>query len=332
MCCGAGCVPKSWLVIPSSDSRCLPGFLNGKALSHGRAGGTGRPPRRECITPSSTDLSSTVPLSTMLSHGLAPLTLLISQQISPDIYDNAGSCLSYHGTSTTGRYSFFSSPDEDCIQNSAALLGQGSLGVTEPDPSTQLVWLEHNPDAFDPSLLPATAVGDVLASLQTLDFNYGGEAQDVLGRVEESQFVVLHADSNSALVQMDRVSAASVDMHIPPLWRSMFLPFESFARIPVPTPAVERVQNILDHVKFNPDVAAVVNNISLAQMKNDIRFLTGEDDKSGIVSRHSFSEGSRVAAKWLKERFEQTGAECTLEPFLRGFAPNVIWCVLLEFI
>jgi hypothetical protein len=36
------------------------------------------------------------------------------------------------------------------------------------------------------------------------------------------------------------------------------------------------------------------------QMINDIRFLTGEDGVSGIESRHSFAEGSRVAASWLK--------------------------------
>ncbi len=60
-------------------------------------------------------------------------------------------------------------------------------------------------------------------------------------------------------------------------------------------------------------------------MLNDIRFLTGEDGKSGIVSRHSFASGSRTAAAWLKDRFEDTGAECELKPFLSGFAPNVIW-------
>lgn len=43
-----------------------------------------------------------------------------------------------------------------------------------------------------------------------------------------------------------------------------------------------------------------------------------------ILSRHSFSTGAVVAAHWLKEQVESTGANCTLEPFLIGFAPNVI--------
>lgn len=59
-------------------------------------------------------------------------------------------------------------------------------------------------------------------------------------------------------------------------------------------------------------------------MINDIRFLTGEDGVSGITSRHSFAEGSRTAANWLKDRFEYTGATCELQAFLVGFAPNVV--------
>jgi len=42
------------------------------------------------------------------------------------------------------------------------------------------------------------------------------------------------------------------------------------------------------------------------------------------MSRHSFSSGSRVAAEWLKFRFEETGAKCELKSFLLGFAPNVV--------
>jgi len=67
-----------------------------------------------------------------------------------------------------------------------------------------------------------------------------------------------------------------------------------------------------------------VDSISVPQMINDIRFLTGEDGVSGIMSRHSFAEGSRTAASWLKDRFEDTGATCELQPFLVGFAPNVV--------
>jgi len=95
--------------------------------------------------------------------------------------------------------------------------------------------------------------------------------------------------------------------------------------VPVPEQAIVRVRNILSSLQFNPDVARIVSNISNPQMENDIRFLTGEDGKSGIVSRHSFSSGAGIAAEWLKTRFQETGAHCELRSFLSGFAPNVIW-------
>ncbi|KAG1756937.1 putative aminopeptidase [Suillus occidentalis] len=57
------------------------------------------------------------------------------------------------------------------------------------------------------------------------------------------------------------------------------------------------------NIRFDPVVSSLVNSISLNQMRDDIRWLTGEDGKSGIISRHSFAEGSRL--------------------FISGFAPNV---------
>jgi hypothetical protein len=88
------------------------------------------------------------------------------------------------------------------------------------------------------------------------------------------------------------------------------------------------LRDILSNLRFNPEVARIVSNISLPQVRNDIRFLTGEDGKSGIKSRHSFSSGALVAAEWLKVRLEETGAKCELRHFLPGFAPNVIWYVI----
>lgn len=61
-------------------------------------------------------------------------------------------------------------------------------------------------------------------------------------------------------------------------------------------------------------------------MRHNIRHLTGEDGQ-GIMSRHSFSEGARVAADWIQGEFEKSGAKCRQEKFLEGYSPNVIWCV-----
>ncbi|KAJ8522184.1 hypothetical protein ONZ45_g1250 [Pleurotus djamor] len=135
---------------------------------------------------------------------------------------------------------------------------------------------------------------------------------------------VLYISSSSALVSMDGELANQVDTFMPPSWKSTLLPSKPMSYYPVPDEAVERIKSIASMVKFDPDIAAIVNSISIPQMRADIRYLTGEDGKSGIESRHSFADGSRVAAAWLKETFESTGATCKFKQFLEGFAPDVI--------
>jgi hypothetical protein len=104
--------------------------------------------------------------------------------------------------------------------------------------------------------------------------------------------------------------------------RILLMSFQNFIAAHTPT---AMVLSASANIRFDPVVSSLVNSISLNQMRDDIRWLTGEDGKSGIISRHSFAEGSRVAATWLKERFEETGANCELKLFISGFAPNVAW-------
>ncbi|EJD50667.1 Zn-dependent exopeptidase [Auricularia subglabra TFB-10046 SS5] len=59
-------------------------------------------------------------------------------------------------------------------------------------------------------------------------------------------------------------------------------------------------------------------------MHSDITWLTGEDPKSPIWSRHSYSDGALVAADWLLGKFEASGARCRQWPFIDGYAPDVI--------
>jgi len=59
-------------------------------------------------------------------------------------------------------------------------------------------------------------------------------------------------------------------------------------------------------------------------MQKDIRWLTGENEESGILSRHSFTSGARVAADWIQGEIEKSGAVCEQKDFAHGFAPNVI--------
>ncbi|EGO02857.1 hypothetical protein SERLA73DRAFT_47728 [Serpula lacrymans var. lacrymans S7.3] len=140
----------------------------------------------------------------------------------------------------------------------------------------------------------------------------------------EPIFELLHSTPTSALFSTSREFALKVDRILPPFWKSALLPASPVSFIPIPAPAADHVKSLLKSLKFDPVISSIVNSISFPQMKNDIRFLTGEDGISGIVSRHSFSAGSRVAANWLLQRFEDTGAKCELRPFLDGFAPNVV--------
>jgi len=141
---------------------------------------------------------------------------------------------------------------------------------------------------------------------------------------EQFQFELLYRSQSSALISVSSDTALALPELLPRFYKSIALPSAPVPYLPVPSAAIERVKYLLSTLKFNPDVASIVNNISVAGMTNDIRWLTGEDGVSGIISRHSFAPGSRVAAQWLKEQFEDTGATCRLKNFKLGFAPNVI--------
>jgi len=54
----------------------------------------------------------------------------------------------------------------------------------------------------------------------------------------------------------------------------------------------------------------MVDGLSIAELREDVRYLTGEDPCSQILSRNPFSEGGRLAAEWILEQIEETCAEC----------------------
>ncbi|KAH8101292.1 hypothetical protein BXZ70DRAFT_935491 [Cristinia sonorae] len=167
---------------------------------------------------------------------------------------------------------------------------------------------------------------DRLSSLETPELEDDHEAQSPFhGQHVVPRAEMMFSGTSYSLLAIHPSLRSIYDSLLPSNWRgSLILDAAASRMIPVPSSAVERVLDISTKVKFDPVIAALVNNISVPQMTNDIRFLTGEDGKSGIVSRHSFSSGIVVAAKWAKKRFEETGASCELVPFLTGFGPNVI--------
>ncbi|KZS88805.1 Zn-dependent exopeptidase [Sistotremastrum niveocremeum HHB9708] len=115
-----------------------------------------------------------------------------------------------------------------------------------------------------------------------------------------------------------------IDHLIPRFYVPVLLPSTPLPFVPVPSSAIDRVINLIKTLKFSDQISTAVNSISLPQMLNDIRFLTGEDKRSTILTRHSFSTGALTAAAWLSDRFEETGAKCELRKFSEDYAPNVI--------
>ncbi|KZV61772.1 Zn-dependent exopeptidase [Peniophora sp. CONT] len=130
----------------------------------------------------------------------------------------------------------------------------------------------------------------------------------------------------SALLAMPAQRLHDLHSLLPPIWNAYSVPQATALGpyLPVPKPAVDRVREMLEELQYSRAVADAVDAVSIVQLRSDIRWLAGEDEDSPIVSRHSFAEGSRYAASWMKDIVETTGATCEVQPFLIGFAPNLI--------
>ncbi|KDQ54540.1 hypothetical protein JAAARDRAFT_38214 [Jaapia argillacea MUCL 33604] len=238
------------------------------------------------------------------------------------------SCLSQSFYGNYGGQGIFIS-DMDCLQSSDHLLSSGHI-VPATEDLQQLVWLEEKAteESVRSAAPPFTEELDDLLSriwnLKSVRVEGSLLSEQETLEDEKNEFEVLFRSDSSALLSVSSETALVLDTTLPRFVRATPLPPQAVPFVPVPSSAISRVKDLLSSVKFDPVVASIVSNISIEQMTNDIRFLTGEDTKSGIVSRHSFSEGGRTAAAWLSDRFEETGATCEFRDFLVGFAPNVI--------
>jgi hypothetical protein len=259
----------------------------------------------------------------MLVLPATPLALLLITPFSPKLF-TTDSCLSSTYYGTYGTQSVFH-PDAICIQSRSSLLSAASI-VYASSKIQQLVWIEEM--NVEEPLKSFMQDDEFDAFLERLSVSLYDDThnQGVLA-LPQSQFhfEVLHRTSTTALLSVPPRIALSLSNLLPRFYKATPLPDSPIPYLPVPAPAIDHLKYLLSTLKFEPAVASIVSNISATQMKHDIRFLTGEDGMSGIVSRHSFADGSLVAARWLKERLEDTGAECELKRFTVGFAPNVVW-------
>lgn len=255
----------------------------------------------------------------MIVNALSPFILWIVSQAPVATHEQLP-CLAYYGSTAAAKRFFYGTADPNCAELVQGLWPKERALKLERNDRTQLIWLERDLDALDPSLR------DSSSSASALQWPQAGYEQHVLhSGIRAAE--VLQADQDTALLVMDRSLAVSVDDHLAPFWKAIRIPEEPLAVVPVPPASVERVRQLLDTVKYDPVVESLVETLSIPKMKDDIRYLTGEDPESPIVSRHSFSDGVLVAAQWLKDRFEETGASCALKTFRPGYAPNVIWYV-----
>jgi hypothetical protein len=268
----------------------------------------------------------------MLIPPYAPLAFLFTTQVDPIQLSN-GNCLSDSYYGTYGRESLFML-NNDCRTAVENILPQPVTAVRLPsDKALVFIYASAVDEAIaTPSLAEAVKyIGHGIYQLEMPDFGYESLSSDQIpvasSQNDWSLPTILHYANSSAVLALNPSMVAQIDTVAPRFFKAVSIPASPIHLIPVPSDAIDFLKHLLSKVKFDPEIASIVNNISVPEMYNDIRYLTGEDPRSPIVSRHSFSEGSRIAAAWLTQRFEGTGAKCELRPFLDGFPPNVIWYV-----
>ena len=265
----------------------------------------------------------------MLVNGLFGFFFLTTS-LKPAEFPNE-SCLSDNYYGTYGDTSLFLlSPDSECFESLPAtappgFIDSGALSVIEAN--HQLVYIhkmpvQDNTDSLDD-------LTGALDRLSTPHSDLGAsDSQTTFTSGSQDKYSFLHYTGADAIISVPPHLTPHIDKALPRSFKAYAIPTEPLSITPVPDDAIDRVKRLLEDLKSDKEIASIVSDMSISQMGNDIRYLTGEDLGSPVLSRHSFSEGARIAASWLRDRIENTGARCELRQFLVGFAPNVIWYVL----
>lgn len=262
------------------------------------------------------------------------LGLLLIVQLTASLL-NSGPCFTNNSLGTyrdaDSQLGIVAVSDETCLQFLDLRLDSAHYAQA-PGADRQLVWIEKvDIDSKLEERLPRshTTLEDFWTALQ---HPFDTPKQEVVLTDDSSwnEYDIHYRTDTAVLVSFHVNRAKLVEKLIPPFWKLSFLPMRPIQHATVPPESIQAVGNIFHQLKFDPVVASIVNNISIPQIKKDIRFLTGEDKLSGITSRHSFSLGALTAAHWLKDNMEGTGATCRLMFFRVGFAPNVIWYEFLS--
>ena len=170
----------------------------------------------------------------------------------------------------------------------------------------------------------ATAEGTLHGGLERLVSSHPlSDAQRPL--IDTPPYSIPYYTESSAILTISPHLLPHIDKALPPSYKAYALPKIPLPIRRVPDEAKERIRSWTDLVGYDDDIGWIVGGLSIAELREDVRYLTGENPNSPILSRSSFSKGGLLAAEWILEQIEETGADCELKQFLVGFAPNVVW-------
>lgn len=227
----------------------------------------------------------------------------------------------YLGTYHSRRPHYIYRQRGDAATTDSMLRGVERVTVQSKTEDTAYIWVEASPitpilEREEPCFLESLAA---LIDSPLSHMNVHPNGQTPIGNSKPS-IDLIWSGHDSAIISIPKLILPRLDMYLPRFFEPVLIPEEP---LPLPFEHKEdpRIEEILANLRFDADVASILSGLSLTQMVDDVRWLTGE--ASNIISRHSFSDGSRVAANWLKKQFEGTGAVCDFQTFIEGFAPNI---------
>lgn len=94
------------------------------------------------------------------------------------------------------------------------------------------------------------------------------------------------------------------------------------AALPSDHPIVLKSRNL----KHRKALQAVVDQVDVKTLEQDVTWLSGEASGSPFITRSSTSKQSVEVAEWLKSQFESYGCDTVeLMSYQNRFGPNVIW-------
>lgn len=212
----------------------------------------------------------------------------------------------YHGT-YAGESVYL--PSNECASSASSFLDAGSIvPLSSHSDEAHLVWVGAAGIEGVGLRADVAAVWDVITTAATVSF---ADAAILAGQQSEQVAFSSQAHSPSAAPTLVHASQSGLFLSVPASTLGVLDTLLPRGYVPVGIPAeplpfnydipvkyAEHLANVTKGLRFDPTVNEIVESISASQIRADVRWLTGED--SEIITRHSFTEGARIAAQWIK--------------------------------